>query len=190
MQGLKGFLSAVLLCTAVHAIGDIISHEMYRNWNDESIWNDPAWQNFTATFNNGRASLFNSTFINSTSNNNVMTLDGDGGTFKDYYRSTLPRELISFAFISALMYFWDILLEYFLPTRPRGIGVGAETEKAIGLDIPWADKTLCRLIAKGRARRASISWGNVPQMADRHYFRHNVEQCCLLGGEGFHEQQS
>jgi hypothetical protein len=56
MPGQDDSVSAVLLCTAVHAIGQIISHEMYLNWNNESMWDDPTWQNFTATFNEATAS--------------------------------------------------------------------------------------------------------------------------------------
>ncbi|CAH0048091.1 unnamed protein product [Clonostachys solani] len=58
------------------------------------------------------------------------------------------------------MYFWDILQDYFLPTRARGVGVDAETEEAVDLDEPQGEATLSRLIVKGTTGRASISWGN------------------------------
>ncbi|CAI6099448.1 unnamed protein product, partial [Clonostachys chloroleuca] len=145
MLGQDDSVSAVLLCSAVHAIGQIISHEMYRNWNNESMWDDPTWQNFTATFNEGTASLFNESFSDWAINNNSLTLDNDGGASKSYYWNTLPRELLSFTLITTLMYLWDISLEDLLPTRPRGVGADAKNEKAVYPNTP-REETLGRLI--------------------------------------------
>ncbi|KAK7217835.1 hypothetical protein V2G26_005838 [Clonostachys chloroleuca] len=132
---------------------------MYRNWNNESMWDDPTWQNFTATFNEGTASLFNESFSDWAISNNTLTLDNEGGASKSYYWNTFPRELLSFTFIAGLMYLWDIWLEDLLPTRPRGVGADAKTEKAVYPNEP-KEETLGRSIVKSGARRASISWRN------------------------------
>ncbi|CAG9985075.1 unnamed protein product [Clonostachys byssicola] len=143
MTGQDGPVLAVLLCTAVHAIGKIINHEMYRNWNKQSIWNDPNWQNFTATFNERTASLFTHTFSPWTIANNTLTLDNEGGAPKSYYWNTLPRELLVFTFLAGLMYLWDIYLENILPTRPRAVGADTKPEKAVDPNEP-KEETLGR----------------------------------------------
>jgi hypothetical protein len=57
------------------------------------------------------------------------------------------------------MYLWDVWLEDLLPTRPRGVGADAKTEKAFDPNEP-KEETLGRSMVKSSARSASISWRN------------------------------
>ena len=89
--------------------------------------------------------------------------DGDGSKpAKSFYFDKLPRNLAIQLVLSLANYQWQCLLERYLPTRPQGNSFTAqEKAKVTDDDDMMEDEVMKRLIAKGRVRRASISWCNV-----------------------------
>ncbi|KAI6819383.1 hypothetical protein KC332_g3650 [Hortaea werneckii] len=89
---------------------------------------------------------------------------GDDGSkpTKSFYFDELPRDLAIQLVLSLANYQWQCLLERYLPTRPQGNTFTAqEKAKVTDDDDMMEDEVMRRLIAKGKVRRASISWCNV-----------------------------
>ncbi|KAI7549663.1 hypothetical protein KC331_g3664 [Hortaea werneckii] len=81
---------------------------------------------------------------------------------KSFYLDELPRDLAIQLVLFLANYQWQCLLERWLPTRPQGSNFTAqEKAKVTDDDDMMEDEVMRRLIAKGKVRRASISWCNV-----------------------------
>ncbi|KAI7202267.1 hypothetical protein KC316_g9034 [Hortaea werneckii] len=81
---------------------------------------------------------------------------------KSFYFDELPRDLAIQLILFLANYQWQCLLERWLPTRPQGSNFTAqEKAKVTDDDDMMEDEVMRRLIAKGKVRRASISWCNV-----------------------------
>ncbi|RMY71139.1 hypothetical protein D0863_05334 [Hortaea werneckii] len=88
--------------------------------------------------------------------------DDNSKTTKSFYFDELPRDLAIQLMLFLANYQWQCLLERWLPTRPQGSNFTAqEKAKVTDDDDMMEDEVMRRLIAKGKVRRASISWCNV-----------------------------
>lgn len=88
--------------------------------------------------------------------------DDNSKSAKSFYFDELPRDLAIQLMLFLANYQWQCLLERWLPTRPQGSNFTAqEKAKVTDDDDMMEDEVMRRLIAKGKVRRASISWCNV-----------------------------
>ncbi|RMX79203.1 hypothetical protein D0869_08478 [Hortaea werneckii] len=88
--------------------------------------------------------------------------DDNSKSAKSFYSDELPRDLAIQLMLFLANYQWQCLLERWLPTRPQGSNFTAqEKAKVTDDDDMMEDEVMRRLIAKGKVRRASISWCNV-----------------------------
>ncbi|KAI6836886.1 hypothetical protein KC340_g14170 [Hortaea werneckii] len=88
--------------------------------------------------------------------------DDNSKSAKSFYFDELPRDLAIQLILFLANYQWQCLLERWLPTRPQGSNFTAqEKAKVTDDDDMMEDEVMRRLIAKGKVKRASISWCNV-----------------------------
>ena len=81
---------------------------------------------------------------------------------QSYDLGRLAKEKLCELPLLLLDYHWQCWLERMLPTRPPGSGLTAqEQEKITEGDEMVEEEMMRRLIAKGKVRRASISWCNL-----------------------------
>lgn len=122
-MALSNLMAAVLNTTLLFGLSCILSHQI-KPIKYGSLWVDQDFQDWKAT-----VGLLRSLGAGSRDSGTLYALAAAaaGGwdfyiTFdKNYYDAIFPKNLISFAVLTGIMYYWDLLLEYCFPTPPRGI---------------------------------------------------------------------
>ena len=158
--------SAVIQSTILVTLNMIISHEIGRNAYD-NVWEDPVLKNLTTAFknipSNATASSNATALTNSTSS---ATGSASPLTFLEepeaFYLSFLPRNVFVYALLCPLSYYWQIYLERFFPTRPRGVEIDYKKKEKVEVDMNEGreEEVVKRWIAQGKVRRSSVSWWN------------------------------
>ncbi|KAI6841504.1 hypothetical protein KC332_g2207 [Hortaea werneckii] len=142
LTGWQPMLKAVGLSLIILTANNHLEH---RYW-------DKAWK----TFEEGLPQQFPWT------EKDVEGGDDSSKSTKSFYLDELPRDLAIQFVLFLANYQWQCLLERYLPTRPQGSNFTAqEKAKVTDDDDMMEDEVMRRLIAKGKVRRASISWCNV-----------------------------
>ncbi|KAI1841508.1 hypothetical protein JX266_012260 [Neoarthrinium moseri] len=171
-------LQAAWLQTSVLiALNLVAIHEMERDA-FTSVWEDGAVKNLTDAYSQLSSSRdtalgLNTTAIssgNSTSPGQLSTSTGAGAESSEpFYLHSLPRQALLYALTVPFSFYWHLLLERMLPTRPRGVELHYEKphalrEKAVSpLQEPGEgqeEEVVKRWIAQGKVRRSSVSWWN------------------------------
>ncbi|KAI0129949.1 hypothetical protein BJ170DRAFT_681430 [Xylariales sp. AK1849] len=163
--------SAVVQTTLFIALNYIVTHEIDRNAYN-SVWDDEVFSNYTnVLFNRTQVAMGNATAssaYNGTDTNNLnstwLNATSPAATSPEessFYFKTLPRNLLVYALLVPLSYYWHIFLERFFPARPRGVEVHHDKqEKVVDVHEDHEEEVVKRWIAQGKVRRSSLSWWN------------------------------
>lgn len=173
--------TAVLQATALYALTMVLSHHLSGNMFEQVMENE-GFQNMTNAWNKTMtlAATTNNTLEKqltldagdtrnitlSINNNNIngttanSTLSTTETPPESFYGRWLPREIVVFALISVLQYWWLIWLERILPARPRRKTVPHQQHEKVAESEDREEEVVKKWIAQGRVRRASLNWCN------------------------------
>ncbi|KAJ4371269.1 hypothetical protein N0V83_004486 [Neocucurbitaria cava] len=168
--------TAVLQATALYALTMVLSHHLSGNMFEQVMENE-GFQNMTNAWNKTMtlAATTNNTLekqmtldagdtrnISLSFNNNGTTTNSTLSTTdtpeESFYGRWLPREIVVFALISVLQYWWLIWLERILPARPRRKTVPYQQhEKVAEESEDREEEVVKKWIAQGRRGETLVS---------------------------------
>lgn len=172
----------VVQSTVFQIIGAIASYHLSTGAYD-GLWEDPVFRDWWSAIGNqtspGQSATTAADITTSANNDTAMALFHTTSTSSSRSSYTIPetdpefldgwlvpKQILSTLLTSALLYLRAVALERAFLTRPRGVEGGGDAnpkrEKVVVVELSeeHEEEVVKRWIARGRVRRASVSWRN------------------------------
>lgn len=142
------------------AEGKLTNNDLYKNWTEAielAVNTSTASNHTTPTMETSHLHIV---FSNDTGGNSTLTNTSVLNSEESFYWRALPRDVFVCTIITILGYYWQIWLERTFPARTRP-SEKALSEKFAELDDESREEEVVKKwIARGKIRRASLSWWN------------------------------
>lgn len=150
--------NAVLLCVLLRAFKLLVTSRMEQLSKGHEAWNLPHVVNITGTFLLNTSTIANASAAGTWDVTPLIAAQKAAAAIADP-DATVVQILLTVALASFVGYHWNILLERWFPSRPRGTAKAPSTRLTVG-DDRMEQEVINKWIASGRVQRSSISWMN------------------------------